>query len=212
MTATKRKTTPIVERDLVMSRDLADLLSDALLFADRSGYMPALDAVLLDVKDGRITAVATDRYVLGIRTMAWSGPDLSNFLLDGTDAADLVTLLRARSPRSSSGVPVELALMDGALVATVGNVTLRCNAKEAEFPKYQSLLEKAKTREATPDAGTIGVNRKLLAKFARLSSKDPMHMVSSGSLNPIQVRVGAEFIGILMPVRMADYSNEVAAA
>lgn len=206
-----KKPAPVVEpREPIYSRELANVLADALIFADRSGLMPAIDAVLLEASAGKLTAVATDRYCMGLRTMAWGGPDLDGFLLRGEDAADLIQVLRSKSGRKGPGLEINVSL-NTALVVEVGNITVRCEPVEAEFPKYRTLLEKA-AGQPDKDAATFAVNPKLMARFGRLSlGREPMRVRSSGREKPISVRIGDDFIGLLMPVRMASYSDEVAA-
>lgn len=206
---TRRKAAPApdVEPVTIRSRDLADFLADALLFTDRSGFLPTLDAALLTVEDGNLVAASTDRYMLGIRSMPWTGrPTFEPFLLDGGDATDIIKILRGRRDNR----PVDLAIGER-LVLTFGNVTVTCIPKEGTFPKYRELLNTARSDKPSPSVGTVALNPRYIAKFGRLSMSSPMKVVTTDPLKPVIVTIGDHFTGMLMPVRLEEYANEVAA-
>lgn len=211
---TRKKPATVVEPSIIYSRDIADFLADALLFADTTGFLPVLDAVMLTADKGVLTATATNHYILGQRTLAcWEGrPTFEPFLLAADDALDIVKVLRSRrtTKQQARGVPVDLAIADN-LVVQVGPITIRCARREGEFPKYEKLLADALAYEKTSDAGTFAVNARLLAIFGRLSTRAPLEVRSTAPSRPVSVKAGDDFRGILMPVRMSSYSNEVAA-
>jgi DNA-binding transcriptional MerR regulator len=119
-------------------------------FAIGSGTaVPSVQGVLLDVADGEVRLVATDRYRLAVsraRTATVDGPDavapLPGALVDG-----------ARALLGSE--PVELTMTAGRVTLAVGGIELAGTVAAAPFPDWRSRLRRRAVRAVTVDAARL---------------------------------------------------------
>lgn len=213
-TRARKPVTRTVEKpDPVRAKDLAEALSDALLFASRDPYVPIINAVRFESDGSTLTLVATDRYALGIRTIT-APSEPFEFVLPYADTQDLIGLLKTRWHSHKRGPEVSLQVENGVLTVATANLSVRYDQAIGEFPKWQKLADQIKSNKAKPDVGDFAVNPLLLAKFARVSTvgpTSPLSIKTTGVSDGVQVRAGKHFWGALMPVRLSERPDEVAA-
>ncbi|WP_293003773.1 hypothetical protein [Mycobacterium sp.] len=189
-------------------------LSDALLFtAPASAQLPMLDAVRLEFGGGQLVAAATDRFVLGVSRVDYTGRPLT-VLVSGGEAKALAKMAKTVKRDEKSR---EVTIEDGAVdEPRKFAVTFRFSTGEAmtvrgmdvEFPTWRRLLP----ADASRMGGLIGMgyNPAHLARFAKARSAEQgagAQMVvfptsgERGKPGPTVIRIGENFIGLLMPIR-----------
>jgi DNA polymerase-3 subunit beta len=197
-------TETVTTATIVNALTLHDTLHNALLFASDDRTIPALAAVLLTVEDGVLTAVATDRYVLGIATVPLDetdkGDDLT-WLLARDDVKALLTVLKA----AGKYMPARISVVGDQLVVGTLDAEMRYRRVEAEFPRYKALIP-APSTDGGPDM--IGFSAKYLALFAKVKGVERHETVRLGFQSSdnkvVRFNVGANLSGLLMPVRITS--------
>lgn len=178
-------------------------------------HLPMICCVNLEVtEDGRLIAVATDRYTLGV---AWAS--FTDWMEDAAPtgalaarvfAADLKRLLAFLRPhRKTSAV---WTLTDGKLTAAVGEESIAVRTVDVNYTDWRKLLGGLLAkRDGVSGPPVMGLYPRNVAKFlasAKALGVDtgvPMtwHMGPTGLGAPF-IRIGEHFVGVLMPVRLAD--------
>lgn len=202
----------VVEPQLntMTAKALFTALSDALLFtAPASAKMPMLEAVRLEFGGGQLVAVATDRMALGISKVAYSGAALT-VMIAGGDAKALARMAKTgKRDEASRTVTIDIAdaLTQLTFRFSSGEVmTLR--GLDVQFPKWRYLLPS----DASRMGGIVGMgyNAAHLSRFTKARAEEQaagVQMVmfpsvtSSGKPGPTAITIGADFFGLLMPVR-----------
>jgi hypothetical protein len=189
-------------------------LSDALLFASPpSAQFPMLEAVRLEFGAGQLVAAATDRFVLGVSRVEYAGRAFTR-LVSGSEAKALAKMAKtAKRDEGSREVTIE----DGDVDArTAFAVTFRFSTGEAmtvrgldvEFPDWRRLLPSDESRMG----GLVGMgyNPAHVARFTKARPAEQgagAQMVvfpttgDKGKPGPAVIRIGENFIGLLMPIR-----------
>lgn len=208
--ATQAVSAPVA--NTMKAKALFTAVSDALLFAAPPAMMvPNLDAVRLEFGGGQLVAAATDRCVLGASRVDYCGESFV-VMVAGADAKVLVKMAKTlKRDEGSREVAIEVA-DDGAQVtfrfSTGESMTVR--GLDVQFPQWRQLIP----ANAARMGGIVGMgyNPTLLAKFAKVrpdEHSEARRMVvfpsvtSSGKPGPTAIRVGKDFIGLLMPIRPA---------
>lgn len=197
----------------MMAAALFTVLSDALLFTSSpAARLPMLEAVRLEFGAGQLVAAATDRFVLGVSRVAYSGRPFT-MLVSGGEAKALAKMARtAKRDEDSREVRIEDAVCEPSKFA----VTFRFSTGEAmtvrgidvEFPAWRHLLPS----DAARMGGLVGMgyHPARFARFtkARLAEQDAgAQMVvfpttgDQGKPGPTVITIGENFIGLLMPIR-----------
>lgn len=200
--------------DPIRAKDLADALADALLFAGNDYTLPVLNGIRLEADGVQLTAVGTNRYVLGVRKVELPS-DAFTFLLNRDDTKDLISLLKTRQHTHKRGPEVSVAVAEpngpgnGRLMTVKTDaLTVQYNEVPGEFPKWRGLVENMKANEKKDTVGTCGLNAHYLALFSRLSTVGPMtplRLTTTGANDGVQLSAG-DFWGALMPVRLSEAS------
>jgi hypothetical protein len=196
----------------VTSQDLHRILSDAIAFASTDPNIPAIAAVRLEsVRDTDATVhllgVATDRFTLGVSRTSAEGDSGIGVTLA---AADVKNVLRiAKTARRDSGwrrTTVTVHADDTVTFAFTSGESVVVRTVEAEFPRWRQLLSADADAMARSAAG-LGLDPLRLAQFAKVAAAktDPMQIfpgvTPEGRLKPVHVLIGADFYGLIMPVK-----------
>lgn len=200
------------EANTLKAKDLHTALSDALLFAAApSVRLPFLEAVRLEFSSDRLVAAATDRFVLGVSRVDYTGQAFT-MTLAGTDAKALVKLAKTvKRDEGSRVVVIDAPDQDLAPVVTFRFSTgeaMTVRGLDAEFPKWRHLVPTDDARMG----GIVGMgyNPSLVSKFTKVRPDEAgagARMVvfptrtESGQLGPTAIRIGENFMGLLMPIR-----------
>lgn len=195
---------------VLKAKALHTAVADALLFAAPPSMMlPQLEAVRLEFTDGQLVAAATDRFALGVSRVDYHGP-AATLCVAGSDAKALVKMARTlKRDEKSREVTVE-RLDGGAQVmfrfSTGESMTVR--GLDVEFPKWRHLIAVDDSRMG--EVVGMGYSPTLVARFGKVRPDEHgpgARMVmfptvqQSGRPGPTVVRVGEDFIGLLMPIR-----------
>lgn len=197
----------------IQAKALHTALSDVLLFAAApSVRLPFLEAVRLEFGAGRLVAAATDRFVLGVSRVDYTG-DAFTMTLAGADAKALVKLAKTvkrdersrmvviEAPEAASAVPVVTFRF-----STGESMTVR--GLDAEFPKWRHLVPADDARMG----GIVGMgyNPSLVSKFTKVRPDEAgagarmlvfPTRTTSGAPGPTAIQIGEDFMGLLMPIR-----------
>lgn len=194
------------------AKSLHTAISDALWFAaSPSMRLPMLEAVRLEFIDGQLLAAATDRFVLGVSRVDYSG-SAATVCLSGVDAKALVKMARTLK-RDERSRKVVVELLDGGARVVFGFSTgesMTVETLNVEFPKWRHLIP-------ADDSGMGGVtgmgyDPELVARFGKVRPDEHgagarmvvfPTVLSGGRPGPTVVRVGQDFVGLLMPIRCA---------
>lgn len=208
--------------------NLHTAITTAKLFAGNDATLPMLNAVRLEFAESQLVAVATDRFVLGVQRVDYSGEAFA-VMLSAPDVVNLARIAKtATRDQQWRDVEVEITREQfwpaGADSRTdapterpdgrVATVAFRFNSGEAitiqtldvEFPKYRQLIPSDDTVTVDP-AGVKGFNAGYLAKFSKVPGSHQMVVSVGKPGKPAVISIGDDFIGLIMPVRLADYAG-----
>jgi hypothetical protein len=209
--STKQQTNSIGETPMgntMKAVDLHRVVTEAKNFAGRDATLPSLQNVRLEATETQLVAVATDRFLLGVSRADYAGEAFTV----GIEAPQVDALARmAKTPNRDAlwrEVTIERREDDSHSV-----VEFRFNSGEAitvtpsahEFPKYQQLIPTTTLleTETVDESPVVGFNAANLARFAKIDGSHAMRVYTRGS-KPTVVLIGANFIGLIMPVRIPD--------
>lgn len=198
----------VVVPNVLKAASLHTALSDATLFcAPASALMPALEAVRLEAGGGQLVAAATDRYMLGVSRVEYSGAAFTA-MIEASDAKALAALAKT-GKRAESSREVIVDVVDGGAVVTFRFSTgeeLTVRGLDYEFPNWRKLLPA--TAERMGGIVGMGYRPSQLVKFTKVRAGEPdatlvvlPSLTRDGAPGPTVVQVGEGFIGLLMPAR-----------
>jgi hypothetical protein len=196
--------------------DFETITSRAAAFAAPDGSLPLLASVRLFELGGRLAAIASDRYRIGL-ALAPEGieaPKGFAVLISASSLRDLARVTKGPARgRDSLGIhlthhrpvgaqhtlDVRVAALPG-----LGDVALTLPVHDeagAPYPDLFRLLREALTRSA--DAEPNGYNPQFLASFAKGVGRNvPLTITNTGKNLPTIVEsLEHDFIGLLVPVR-----------
>lgn len=194
-------------------RDVERIVGAVLPHTGSDGHLPMLTCVRVEVEADRFLAVATDRYTLGV---AWS--KLTDWQEDApTDqrsaaciyAGDLRRLFSFLRPHKKTAAV--WTLTDKSLTAAIGEESLSVRTVDVDFIQWRPILGKLADKAAAPTAAPVmrftpfNVNK--FTQSAKALGEDMGQMYwhhGSGAADPPIVRIGENFVGLLMPQRLPD--------
>ncbi|GLZ32683.1 DNA polymerase III subunit beta [Lentzea sp. NBRC 105346] len=147
--------------------------------AGKDDTLPMLTGVRVEIGDGKLTLVATDRFRLAMREFPWE-PDAS---LD--EVAVLVparTLGDAAKTLGSSGGKVEMSLAanDGLLGLSGSGKRTTTRLLDADFPKYRQLLPTEHSAAAVIEVETLVQAIKRVSLVAERGTQVRLEFVDGG--------------------------------
>ncbi|MDL9938716.1 hypothetical protein QSJ18_18370 [Gordonia sp. ABSL1-1] len=201
-----RKAVPKVATSIfVPSRYLDQAIAKVKPFASTDTTFPRNNGVVIEMRDGILTAFATDRFTLGCNEIEYS--------VDGEDKApDFATIIRlADLPlvsvllKRSLGMPIEITPADGRITLADTKV----GEEVSPMDWRRSIASAVEKTSANPDVNAaVSMNPVYLRRFAQLKPRPAMRV--SSALAPILVTSGDSFIGLLMPLREDGIPEEIA--
>lgn len=211
MTITETTVAPLIEAGvgMVSPVDLHKGLTAVLPFAGTDDTLPMLCAVEITSRDGYLTFATTDRYTLGTYRVKWEGGDV-NALLPAKEAKELARFAKdmAREYRTvGEALIVSLKFTERDVQADVfgRRVTLPL-MQDVMFVKWRAILpDEDALKQETGRIDMIGLNPTFLARFAKVPAGrgEPMRLILGASaLKPALVKIGDDFTGLIMPVRI----------
>ncbi len=190
------------------------ILTEAKLFAGHDATLPMLACVRLEATETQLTAIATDRFLLGVSRADYTG-EAFDVLIDGSDVDVLARMAKtAKRDEAWREVTVERTdtVPEGCTVTSVTFVfafntgeTLTVKPSEQDFPKYRQLIPSTDDLETeTLGLGTeFGFDAGKLARFAKVAGSHVMQLYPRGP-RPAVVLIGDDFLGLIMPVRLSE--------
>ncbi|MEB4210960.1 hypothetical protein [Mycobacterium sp. 94-17] len=186
--------------------DLHRIMHNGVLFAAKNEHLPMIEAVRLEFSTDQVVSVATDRFVLGVTRADYSGEAFTT-MIDRGDAERLAKLAKTNG-NTVRDVSIESVGNTLVFVFTTGE-SVTVTPVDHEFPKYRQLIP---TEQRGGVAGHVAVNPAYLAKFTKVITENPQLTLSLGApTKPVGVRVGGDFVGLIMPVRAAETSWDIPA-
>lgn len=184
---------------------LRTALGDVLPLAGRKDEIPVLESVRLEADgSGNLLAIASDQYVVGVSRVDCGGDKLAVTL--PATAARMSMKAARRAAKSERDALAEISQLEDGRV--------RISLSSGESIEAQPRGEYVRWRALIPSNPNIGgelrVDPKLIARFAHVRAKSPQDSMTllptlrSRRVNQpgmVVVRVGADFVGGVMPVR-----------
>lgn len=184
-------TTPFIP-----SGDLARILSDAALFADKDDDFPILNRVHLESDGSRLIAFATNRFALGVAAanyVSGAGPVFTGAIsLNHAKALLRIAKRPANVWIDATGDVITFAFGSGERVSIPRQIG------GGELPPWRSLLQDAEW------SGAVGMDMGRLSVFAKLTDAHQAQIKLTAARKPVLVTIGDRFIGCVMPVRRDD--------
>lgn len=206
LTALPAITTTKVE---AKAAELHAALTAVVPFAGTDQTIPMLNALRLegDATTGKLTVVATDRYVLGTYVIPYEGPSFTvNVALRDVKAA--LTLIKASINKFVPTLPAYIEVNEDWVSFHTWDGNLKFRKADDDYPKWRGLIPTPQTGTLGLPGGEIGFNPIYMARFKGIGDKaEPMRMTMFGPLKPAVVKVGESFVGIIMPMRIATKEN-----
>ena len=187
--------------------DLHRVLSDVRACASKEKHLPSIGVIRLEATEAGLIAAATDRFVLGVSRCDYQGEAFA-LSLSGASADSLIRFAKTAA-RDKSHRTAELELIDGGKklgVTFSSGEALILETEDYEFPRYKALIPAADKLGAEVEP-TVGLNAENLAKFAKVAGSHQMKLTNMGANKPQIVSIGSDFIGLVMPVRLAAFAE-----
>lgn len=188
---------------IIGARALRDLLTPMLPMAAGAHDMPVLNAVKVYVDDGRLVALATDRFVFGFKAVPGDWPNGWTALIP-LDSAKAIL----RSFRPVRGQDPELTLTvdgDRLYVETSGGfmdfdaARVGYALRSGDYPDIAKLAREALAEDVSAEAWA-GFNFAFLAKFAGFAERgQALALRITSPSRPAIVTDGESFVGGIMP-------------
>lgn len=193
----------------IAASDLTRGLFNSLLFTGGDDALPVLTCISLECRDGKLQFISTDRYTIGVTTVALAAPDFI-FTMKDDDARLLLKLFTT----SRSGPALDVVIADDVMTAApaqgvidlaLPRVTVEVHAFDATFPKWRTLLADMDSKTGYEPGEQIGFNPRYLTRFGRVkaSNTTPVRLGVHSAISGVKVYVGDDFEGAIMPCRLA---------
>lgn len=186
------------------------IFAAVLPHASEDRYLPVINNIRIEMEGDQVLAVATDRYSLGICRATLSGwaedaapaeKIAASLRLD--DVKRLFTFLR---PQRKDVATWKLTA-DTLAVSLGDDTSLTIRTVQADgFPNWRAIVGSVVERQPEPGA-QMAFTPRVVDSFQKTAKalderSTTWHFVSP--LKPVIVRIGSDFLGMLMPARIPD--------
>ena len=156
-----------------------EAVSQVAVAAGKDDTLPMLTGVRVEIGEGKLTLVATDRFRLAMREFAWE-PDAS--LGEVAVLVPARTLGDAAKTLGSSGGKVEMSLAanDGLLGLSGSGKRTTTRLLDADFPKYRQLLPTEHSAAAIIEVDTLVQAIKRVSLVAERGTQVRLEFVDGG--------------------------------
>ena len=184
---------------------LDNLLAGAILATDKDKSLTALNCVMLEVKDQKLIAAATDRYRIHEGRAIMPDTQFSRVLITRDDVTKIRSFLKDKIKQRSPGSGDITLTVDENDLITVSDIfhnSVTCRGQIATFPPYEHLIPTA--FNATD---TIGINPSFLADLAKIpgvGKSSPMILKLNGVNKPLLAEVSGDVSWrvLIMPMKV----------
>lgn len=184
------------------------VINAVLAHASTNTDLPVINAVRLELDGDRLLAVATDRYTIAIcRASLTDWDDKAKKVkpqAGSLRSADVKRVLDFLKPHRKDVATWKLT--DTSLTVTVSGASLTVPTADENFPNWRIVL--GSVLDHAPEPGQqMGFTPRIVSHFQR--SADALGELAMtwqfvSLLKPVIVRIGDEFLGLLMPCRLPD--------
>ena len=156
-----------------------EAVSQVAVAAGKDDTLPMLTGVRVEIGEGKLTLVATDRFRLAMREFPWE-PDAS--LGEVAVLVPARTLGDAAKTLGSSGSKVEMSLAanDGLLGLSGSGKRTTTRLLDADFPKYRQLLPTEHSAAAIIEVDTLVQAIKRVSLVAERGTQVRLEFVDGG--------------------------------
>ncbi|MFD7652510.1 DNA polymerase III subunit beta [Actinosynnema sp. NPDC059797] len=155
-----------------------EAVSQVAVAAGKDDTLPMLTGVRLEIGEGKLTLVATDRFRLAMREFPWE-PNES--LGEVAVLVPAKTLNDAAKTLGASGAKVELSLgNDGLLGLSGANRRTTTRLLDADFPKYRQLLPTEHSAAAVIEVDALVQAIKRVSLVAERGTQVRLEFVDAG--------------------------------
>ncbi|GAB2827625.1 DNA polymerase III subunit beta [Lentzea nigeriaca] len=156
-----------------------EAVSQVAVAAGKDDTLPMLTGVRVEIGEGKLTLVATDRFRLAMREFPWE-PDAS--LGEVAVLVPARTLGDAAKTLGSSGGKVEMSLAanDGLLGLSGSGKRTTTRLLDADFPKYRQLLPSEHSAAAIIDIDALQQAIKRVSLVAERGTQVRLEFVDGG--------------------------------
>lgn len=182
---------------------LARVITDAAIFACRDTTLPMINVVRLESTANQVMAIATDRFTLGTSVATYGESDGHTFAVDlKLPQAQLLARIAKACKRGDVRISNTKAGVTFAF-STGEKLTLPDSAGDIPFPDWRTIVKEVSAGDSSP-AAMIGFNPIYMARFSRIANAGSMVIRVGAASRATFVKIGEEFFGLIMPVRIAD--------
>lgn len=208
-TAREQDSTGVPATFTVASHLLHWLLKAASEFAGRDKSLPMINVVHLEISGDTLLAVATDRFVLGVAKAPISRTGVSDGPLLDVTVGDVKTLLPLlKVAKRDEDTTVTVTVDDGVLhLLRSDGIAARVTDAKVQFISWRYLIGTVRGSEPVGELQGFGANidPAKLVKFTRVRRYERERMTiepnRESSHRPVTIRVGENFVGIMMSLR-----------
>lgn len=184
---------------------LDNLLAGAILATDKDKSITALNCVMLEVKDQKLIAAATDRYRIHEGRAIMPETQFSRVLITRDDVTKIRSFLKDKIKQRSPGLGDITLTVDENDLVTVSDIfhnSVTCRGQLATFPPYEHLIP---TEFNATDM--IGINPSFLADLAKIpgvNKSSPMILKLNGVNKPLLAEVSGDVSWrvLVMPMKV----------
>lgn len=184
---------------------LDNLLAGAILATDKDKSITALNCVMLEVKDQKLIAAATDRYRIHEGRAIMPETQFSRVLITRDDVTKIRSFLKDKIKQRSPGLGDITLTVDENDLVTVSDIfynSVTCRGQLATFPPYEHLIP---TEFNATDM--IGINPSFLADLAKIpgvNKSSPMILKLNGINKPLLAEVSGDVSWrvLVMPMKV----------
>ncbi|MGI5503820.1 DNA polymerase III subunit beta [Lentzea sp. CA-135723] len=180
-----------------------EAVSQVAVAAGKDDTLPMLTGVRVEIGEGKLTLVATDRFRLAMREFPWE-PDAS--LGEVAVLVPARTLGDAAKTLGSSGGKVEMSLAanDGLLGLSGSGKRTTTRLLDADFPKYRQLLPSEHSAAAIMDIDALQQAIKRVSLVAERGTQVRLEFVDGG----LRLSAGGDDEGSAEEELPVEYTGE----
>lgn len=193
-------------------------ISDALNFASPAIGVPIIESVRLETVTDTgpagprvsLIGVGTDRFTLGISRVDADGDTGLAVTIASDDAKNVARIAKtARKDSRWRDATIEHDTDANTVIFRFSSgetITVTPIDSDYGYPKWRQLMPADDSAMQTSAAG-VGIDPLKLAQFSKVAAakSHPMavfpQIKSSGNIGPVALRIGDDFVGLVMPVR-----------
>jgi hypothetical protein len=184
----------------IQGADFVELLTGALTHAGTDRFLHSLNAVMLESKEGKLVARATDRYRLIEGSIAGQG-SLIPTLISADDVKVLIAMVK-----TSKLFNVALSRQADILTVSVGGNTRTVRHIEANYPPIDHLFPNDDL--AREPIGSVAFNPRFFSDYAKIVGKDAqVHIRFRAAGKPMDIDLIGDKVtwrALLMPMRFSS--------